>query len=84
MEQTHNKVRNWSTILVKLDTKRQLDKLKCYSESYDAAIKRLIRKRRFDIVNSQVVEMDELYPKEEIPVKDLVIKEVKVEGTIGK
>ena len=41
-----------------MDTKKKLDKLKLYSESYDAAIKRLIYRRNFDVVNNSVVDLE--------------------------
>ena len=40
------------------ETKDMRKGLKMYSESYDGAIKRLIKKRTFDIVNNELVEVD--------------------------
>ena len=50
-------------VCVKIETKKKLEKLKCYSESFDAAIKRLIYRRNFDVVNSQVVDLEPLTPE---------------------
>ena len=73
--------RNFTSICIKKETKSKLDMLKLYSESYDAAIKRLIYRRNFDVVNNSVVDLEPVTPEiEELVVKD-VIKNLK---TIGK
>ena len=50
--------RNWSTIYVTLETKKMINDLCLYSESYESAIKRLIAKRTFDVVNGEVIKLD--------------------------
>ena len=47
--------RKWTTVYMRKETKDMLSGLKMYSESYDAAIKRLIKKRTFDIINNELV-----------------------------
>ena len=74
--------RNFTSICIKKETKNKLDKLKCYSESYDAAIKRLIYRRNFDVVNSSVVDLEPVTPELEKSTTEILVKqELK---TIGK
>ena len=87
MEQNKQKEKNWTVVYMRKKTKDKLDKLKCYSESYDAAIQRLIIRRNFDIVNSQVVGLQPLT----LEVNNMTVSgekgqpvKVKVEGTIGR
>ena len=69
-------------VCVKIDTKKKLEKLKCYSESYDAAIRRLIYRRNYDVVNSQVVDLEPTTPEiEEVITTPMGGKIIK---TIGK
>ena len=74
-------------VCVKIDTKKKLEKLKCYSESYDAAIRRLIYRRNYDVVNSQVVDLEPTTPEIDLSnIEDkrgqpFTINEIK---TIGK
>lgn len=51
--------RNWTTIHIDLTTKRMLDDLSFYHESYDNTIRRLIKRRTFDIVNGEIVDISE-------------------------
>ena len=85
--------RNYSCMYVRKDTKEKLDKLKCYSESYDAAIKRLIYRRNFDVVNNSVVELEPVTPEvtdtEEYIMKrhEAQMRRIKIQeeiNTIGK
>ena len=84
MEQVKEKVRDWTTLYIHIDTKKRLDKLKCYSESYDGAIKRLIYRRNFDVVNNSVVDLEPTTPElEEVNIKvEGIVKEVL--KTIGR
>ena len=63
MEQNKQKEKNWTVVYMRKKTKDKLDKLKCYSESYDAAIQRLIIRRNFDIVNNSVVDLEPVTPE---------------------
>ena len=63
MEQNNPKVRNWTVIYIKKNTKENLDKLKCYSDSYETVIKRLIYRRNFDVVNNSVVDLEPTTPE---------------------
>ena len=55
--------RNFTSICIKKETKSKLDMLKLYSESYDAAIKRLIYRRNFDVVNNSIVSLEPVTPE---------------------
>ena len=81
MEQNQQKKRDWEVICVKIETKKKLDKLKCYTESYDAAIKRLIYRRNFDVVNSSIVDLEPVTP--EIPENTTTVVRELVK-TIGR
>lgn len=71
-------------VYLKKETKNKLDKLKCYSESYDAAIKRLIYRRNFDVVNNSVVDLEPTTPElEEVNTKVVSIVKEAIK-TIGK
>jgi len=84
MGQNQQKVRNWCMVYLKKETKNKLDKLKCYSESYDAAIKRLIYRRNFDVVNNSVVDLEPTTPElEEVNTKVVSIVKEAIK-TIGK
>ena len=51
--------RDWTTIHIDLETKNMLNILSLYSESYDASIRRLIKKRTYDIVNGEIIDISE-------------------------
>ena len=68
--------RNWTTIHIDLTTKKMLVDLSLYSESYDATIRRLIKRRTFDIVNGEIVDIFEY--KKDGEVVDEVKADVEV------
>mgnify|MGYP001587094568 CR=1 FL=1 len=51
--------RNWTTIHIDLTTKRMLNDLSWGNESYDDTIIRLIKRRTFDMVNGEIVDISE-------------------------
>ena len=49
-------VTKYTTMYIRKDTKKDLDGLKMYGESREACVRRLIRRRNFDIIGNELVE----------------------------
>ena len=49
-------VTKYTTMYIRKDTKKDLDGLKMYGESREACGRRLIRRRKFNIIGNELVE----------------------------
>ena len=77
-------VTKYTTMYIRKDTKKDLDGLKMYGESREACVRRLIRRRNFDIIGNELVERVDKKEEGEHIAK-IQEKEKKVfEGEIGK
>ena len=67
------RMKNWTTMYIRIETKEELERLKLYSESYDAAIRRLMNKRTYDVVNGEVIELEvsKIVKVSNIPVEEV-------------
>ena len=61
-------ITKYTTMYIRKDTKKDLDGLKMYGESREACVRRLIRRRNFDIIGNELVErVDKKEEGEHIP-----------------